>query len=69
MFDIRDSILKSIKTAIRAIGVEEEVDFVLERPKDEKNGDFATNAAMVLSKSLKKNPLKIAEKVRSFMNL
>ena len=69
MFDIRDSILKSIKTAIRAIGVEEEVDFVLERPKDEKNGDFATNAAMVLSKSLKKNPLKIAEDIKKNMEL
>ncbi len=64
MFDIRDSILKSIKSAVKEIGVEEDLDFVLERPKEESHGDFATNVAMLLAKSLKKNPLKIAEDLK-----
>lgn len=34
--------------------------FTLEVPKDKKNGDYATNIAMVISKSEKKNPRELA---------
>lgn len=36
---------------------------VLERPKSSAHGDFATNLALILAKSLKQNPRVIAEKI------
>ena len=36
---------------------------VVEQPKDISHGDFATNAAMVLSKQARKNPREIAERL------
>jgi arginyl-tRNA synthetase len=45
------------------------IDFKVERPKDESNGDFASNIALVLSKKLNKNPydlaLEIAKKIKA----
>jgi len=38
-------------------------DIVIEEPKDEKLGDFATTVAMQLAKPEKKNPREIAEKI------
>jgi arginyl-tRNA synthetase len=39
-------------------------DFEVEIPKDKSHGDFSTNAAMVLTKELKKNPIEIAEEIK-----
>ena len=36
-------------------------DVVIEKPKDEKMGDFATNIAMTLARNERKNPKVIAE--------
>ena len=36
-------------------------DVVIETPKDEKMGDFATNVAMTLARNERKNPKVIAE--------
>ena len=49
----------------RVAGVLEAPDaaFVLERPRDSGHGDLATNLAMVVAKSQKTNPRKIAERV------
>lgn len=38
-------------------------DYVIETPKDEKNGDFSTNLAMQLTRILRQNPRKIAEAI------
>lgn len=38
-------------------------DFVIETPKDEKNGDFSTNLSMQLTRILRQNPRKIAEAI------
>jgi arginyl-tRNA synthetase len=40
-----------------------EAQFILERPRDTGHGDLATNLAMVVAKSQKTNPRKIAERV------
>lgn len=69
MFDIKDTLEKTIASAIRKLGVDEPVEFVVERPKDETMGDFATNAAMVLAKQLKKSPVKIAEDLKAAMEI
>lgn len=39
------------------------LDFVIETPKDEKNGDFSTNVAMQLTRIMRQNPRKIAEAI------
>ncbi len=43
-------------------------DFVIEHPKDMARGDYATNAALVASKSLGKNPKEIAEALATHMS-
>jgi arginyl-tRNA synthetase len=43
-------------------------EIVVEEPKDEKLGDFATTLAMQLARSEKKNPKVIAEKICGFLN-
>lgn len=59
------TILKeNIENAI-ALFVDEKItlDFVVEIPKDSKLGDYASNAAMQLTKALKKNPRQIAQDI------
>lgn len=43
-------------------------DVVIEEPKDEKMGDFATTVAMTLARSEKKNPRQIAEYLTASLN-
>ena len=43
-------------------------DIVIETPKDEKMGDFATNVAMTLARSERKNPKAIAEIIRGHID-
>ncbi len=47
----------------------EGVEIILERPKEEKFGDFATNLAMQLARHLRKNPRQIAEEIKDFIPL
>jgi arginyl-tRNA synthetase len=50
-----------IARAARAIGAADDFDPVLERPRDPAFGDWATNAAMVLARTLRKKPRDIAD--------
>lgn len=43
-------------------------DFVIETPKDEQHGDFSTNLAMQLARSMHKNPRQIAEVLKEGLN-
>lgn len=42
--------------------------FVLEHPDEMSHGDFATNVALVLSKSLKKSPVEVAKQIVAEIN-
>jgi arginyl-tRNA synthetase len=55
--------------AARALGVTEEVDPVIERPRDPAHGDWATNLAMALARPLKRKPAEIARELVAAMNL
>jgi arginyl-tRNA synthetase len=55
--------------AARAIGAPEGVDPLLERPRDPSHGDWATNLAMSLARSLKRKPADIAASLVAAMNL
>jgi arginyl-tRNA synthetase len=55
--------------AARSLGAPEDVDPLLERPRESSHGDWATNLAMVLAKPLRSKPRDIAEKLRESMSL
>ncbi|MGH7605648.1 MAG: arginine--tRNA ligase [Gemmatimonadaceae bacterium] len=55
--------------AARSLGAPEDVDPLVERPRDIAHGDWATNLAMVLAKPFRSKPREIAEKLRDSMSL
>ena len=63
MADFEQKILSAVLDTVRAVYdiVPEEGSVIVETPKDTRLGDYATNAAMKLSRALRKNPMEIAE--------
>jgi arginyl-tRNA synthetase len=57
---IHGKITQLIKDALKALDIPE-VSFTLEHPTELSHGDYATNVALVCSKSLGKNPKEVAE--------
>ncbi|HLA90815.1 MAG TPA: arginine--tRNA ligase [Gemmatimonadaceae bacterium] len=55
--------------AARALGAGEEVDPVLERPRNPAHGDWATNLAMTLARRLRQKPTEIAKRIVAAMRL
>ena len=64
-----DQIRTELIRAARVLGAPEDVDPLLERPRESSHGDWATNLAMVLAKPLKARPREIAERLRDAMRL
>src|SRR5213076_3490351 len=64
-----DQIRAELIRAARGIGAPEDVDPLLERPRETAHGDWATNLAMVLAKPLQSRPREIAERLRDAMQL
>lgn len=65
MSDFESKIYGALREAVKAL-YDIEADgsvLVVETPKDPKLGDYATSAAMKLARTLRKNPLEIAEAV------
>ncbi len=56
---IRKEIEKIIEKAIKKLDFEVS-DVLVEKPREESYGDYATNIAMVIGKQVKKNPIEIA---------
>jgi len=51
--------------AARSLGAPEDVNPLLERPRESSHGDWATNLAMVLAKPLRSKPRDIADRLRA----
>ena len=64
-----DQIRAELIRAARSLGAPEDIDPVLERPRDPSHGDWATNLAMVLARPLKSKPRDIAERLRDAMKI
>ena len=64
-----DQIRAELVRAARGLGAPEDIEPLLERPRETSHGDWATNLAMVLAKPLKAKPRDIAEKLRAAMSL
>lgn len=61
--NMQQKILSLIKQTLVNLGINSDVDFVVEHPADMSMGDYSTNVAMALAKSLKMNPKELAEKI------
>jgi arginyl-tRNA synthetase len=56
-----DTVIRAeLVRAARALGAPDDVNPVIERPRDPSHGDWATNVAMTLSKALQRKPTDIA---------
>ena len=65
---LKDEIVKIVEASTKKSDLHiENVNYysTVDKPRDPKNGDFASNIAMMLASRLKKNPLEIAETVKS----
>jgi arginyl-tRNA synthetase len=55
--------------AARALGATGDIEPVVERPREQSHGDWASNVAMLLARPLKSKPRDIAEKLRDQIDL
>ena len=67
--DVTIKIRNEIDRIIKSLDVDDNVNYVIEIPKDTSNGDYATNVAMQLTRILHKNPREIANQIVSSFNL
>lgn len=58
---LQDLLRASLEKTFEAVGVRADANIVIDATKDAKNGDFATNLAMMLAKPLGKPPRALAE--------
>lgn len=65
---IESTLTNAIQEAVKRLGFPPEVEIILEIPRDEQHGDFATNVAMRLASQLKKSPLTIAQEIADELN-
>ena len=56
-----DQIRAALVRAARSLGAADDVDVVLERPRDPAFGDWSTNVAMVLARQLRQKPRDVAQ--------
>ena len=66
--NIAANIKQELENVLKKLNIEVQVPFVVEIPKDNTNGDYASNIAMQLTKILKQNPRIIASQVVELFN-
>jgi arginyl-tRNA synthetase len=68
--DGRDAVLRDeLVRAARSLGAPDDVQPVVERPRDPTHGDWATSLAMTLARPLKRKPADIAKDLVAAMDL
>ena len=66
---VRDTIRAALIDAARGMGVPEPVDPVLERPRDPAHGEWATNLALTLARTVKRKPSELAQELTRRLDL
>ena len=61
---IKDKILKNLKEVLNKLNIKD-VDVSLEKPANSDFGDYSSSLPLKLTKQLKKNPMMIAEEIKS----
>ena len=65
-----DAVIRAeLARAAQALGAPADVDPLLERPRDLAHGEWATNLAMTLARTLKRKPADIAHALIAAMSL
>ena len=67
--NFQDRIRAELRRAARDLGAPEDFDPLIERPRDPAMGDWASNAAMVLARPLRRKPIEIANALRDALHL
>jgi arginyl-tRNA synthetase len=67
--NFQERIRAELRRAARDLGAPDDFEPVIERPRDPAMGDWASNAAMVLARPLKKKPVDIASALRDALHL
>ena len=60
---MKQKIIKILRTSLIDLGYPN-IDPIIQKPKHEKDADFATNIAFILSKKINKNPVDIAKSIK-----
>ena len=66
---MKELVLTAIRAALERLGFESDVRVVIERPRQEQHGDLTTNVAMVLAKTLRRNPRELAAQIVDALRL
>jgi arginyl-tRNA synthetase len=66
---LKDYLSSVFSAALEKLSYLREVNLIFEIPKQESHGDISCNAAMLLSKKLKRNPRSIAEEIIKNLNI
>ncbi len=61
--DVKSHLADLLRAALASIAPGQDAEIHLERPRDPAHGDFASNLAMQIARTLKENPRKIAERL------
>ena len=61
--DITNKIKQELTKVLAKLNITDDIPYVVEIPKDNTKGDYATNVAMQLTRVLKRNPRMIAEEI------
>ncbi len=62
-----EKLTNNIKESLKKLDIDFN-DILVERPSKKENGDYASNIALKLTKLLKEDPMKIAEKIKNNIN-
>ncbi len=64
---MKDHLIKLLSQATKSLNIEIDSHVHIERPKNSQHGDYSTNLALTLAKSLRQNPRKVAEDIISHL--
>ena len=59
---------QEIKKVLDSLEINNDIDIIIDIPKDKNNGDYSSNIAMQLARVLKTNPREIASKIVDNIN-
>jgi arginyl-tRNA synthetase len=66
---MKNYLAEKVGNVLRSLSYEGLVKLTFEKPKDETHGDLTTNVAMLLAKSVKKNPRVVAQEITGKLDL
>lgn len=65
---IKQTLASIIAKSLEDLNIKTDKKIIIETPKDNNNGDYSTNIALLLTKELQDNPINIANKIKDKIN-